>query len=282
MNAVDIKLIAMDLDGTALQPDRKTFSPRLGAALCAAHERGVHVVPVTGRQFFILPPAVNPKAPWAGLAVLSNGGEVRRLTDGALLSGHYLEREKLDPLISAAEELDLPIEFSSGNALYLTRRSWKMQRRVGGPLRFHLEEVLERFGRELDDPRRFLSDKPLVEKVNLPWVPDEVREETERALKALPLSWFWSGPRSVEIAHPDASKANGLMEVCALLEVDPAQAMALGDSGNDIPMLRAAGLGVAMGNAPAEVRSAADAVTAPYDEDGAAIAVERYVLVPGP
>ena len=77
---MDIRLIATDLDGTALQADRKTFSPRLNAALNAAHQRGVAVVPITGRQFFILPPAVHKDAEWAGLTVLSNGGEVRRLT----------------------------------------------------------------------------------------------------------------------------------------------------------------------------------------------------------
>lgn len=275
---MDIELIAMDLDGTALQADRKSFSPRLDAALCAAHGRGVHIVPVTGRQFFILPPAVRPDAPWAGLAVLGNGGEVRRLTDGALLRGHYIDPGCLLPLVSAAEGLGLPLEFSSGGALHLTRRSWDCQRELDGPLHFHLTEVLAPFGRELDDPRKFLLGGPSIDKVNLPWVPDGAREETGRMLDELELSWFWSGPNSVEIAHPDASKAGGLLEVCEILGVDPARTMALGDSGNDIPMLRRAGLGVAMENAPPEVRAAAGEVTAPFDRDGAALAIEKWVL----
>ena len=275
---MDIRLIAMDLDGTALQADRKTFSPRLNAALSAAHQHGVAVALITGRQFFIRPPAVDPAAEWAGLVVLCNGGEVRRLTDGQLLSGHYLGPEALLPLIEAAERLDLPIELSAGDGLYLTRESWDSQHRIGGPLRFHLTDVLEPFGHEVEDLRALLADRRPVEKVNLPYVPDEVRAETERALKDLPISWFWSAPRGVEISSPDASKANGLLEVCRLLGIDPAQAMALGDSGNDIPMLRAAGWGVAMGSASAQVQAAADAVSAPYDQDGAALAIERYVL----
>lgn len=275
---MDIRLIAMDLDGTALQADRKTFSPRLDAALCAAHEKGIHIVPVTGRQFFILPPAVRPDAPWAELVVLGNGGEVRRLADGALLRGHYIDPGCLLPLVSAAEGLGLPLEFSSGGALYLTCRSWDYQRELDGPLHFHLTEVLARFGRELDDLRGFLLGGPSIDKVNLPWVPGEIREETGRMLDALELSWFWSGPCSVEIAHPDASKARGLLEVCEILGVDPAHTMALGDSGNDIPMLRCAGLGVAMGNAPPEVRAAAREVTAPFDQDGAALAIEKWIL----
>ena len=55
---MDIRLIAMDLDGTALQPDRCSFSSRLNAALKEAHKRGIAIVPVTGRQFNMLPPAV--------------------------------------------------------------------------------------------------------------------------------------------------------------------------------------------------------------------------------
>jgi hydroxymethylpyrimidine pyrophosphatase-like HAD family hydrolase len=54
--------------------------------------------------------------------------------------------------------------------------------------------------------------------------------------------------------------------------------MALGDSGNDISMLRQAGLGVAMGNAPEFVKRHADVVTLTNEEDGAAVAIERYVL----
>lgn len=275
---MEVRLIAMDLDGTALRADRKTFSPRLSAALDAAHERGVHILPVTGRQFFFLPPAVRRDAAWAGLAVLSNGGEVRRLADGALLQAHYLELKGLLPLIDMAARLGLPVEVSANGGLYLTRESWDYQREVGGPLRFHLDEILGGFGHAVDDLGAFCRAAQGVDKANLPYVPDEAREETERALSGLPLAWFWSGPNSVEIAHPDASKANGLLEACKTLNIDPAQTMALGDSGNDIPMLRRAGLGVAMGSAPPEVRAAADAVSAPYDQDGAALAIEKWVL----
>lgn len=275
---MNIQLIAMDLDGTTLRSDRKTFSPRLDAALDAAHRRGVAILPITGRQFFILPPAVRRGSSWEDLTVLSNGGEIRRLADGRLLKGHYLGPDALLALIETAERLRIPLELSTKDGLYLSRESWDFQRRISGSLRFHLEEVLASFGHEEADLRAFCADPPPVDKINLPYVPDEVRAETEQALAALPISWFWSAPRGVEIAHPDASKANGLLEACRLLGVDPTQAMALGDSGNDIPMLRAAGMGVAMGNASPQVQAAAKAVSAPFDQDGAALAIETYVL----
>lgn len=57
---MDIQLIAMDLDGTALLDDHRSFSPRLTAALLEAHRRGIAIAPVTGRQFVLLPPPLLP------------------------------------------------------------------------------------------------------------------------------------------------------------------------------------------------------------------------------
>lgn len=82
---MDIRLIAMDLDGTTLQRDRCTFSPRLHEALEMAHARGIAVVPVTGRQFGLLPPVLNKHYGWTNLAVLCNGGQIRNLKTGELL-----------------------------------------------------------------------------------------------------------------------------------------------------------------------------------------------------
>jgi hydroxymethylpyrimidine pyrophosphatase-like HAD family hydrolase len=77
---------------------------------------------------------------------------------------------------------------------------------------------------------------------------------------------------------PEASKGEGIRWLAQRLDIPLAQTMAMGDGVNDISMLQAAGLGVAMGNAAPEVRLAADAVTADNAEDGAALAIERYAL----
>ena len=83
---------------------------------------------------------------------------------------------------------------------------------------------------------------------------------------------------SMEITHPDAQKGIALEALCELLHIPPKKVMALGDSGNDESMLKTAGLGIAMGNAPDFIKAVADAVTERYDQDGAAIAIERFAL----
>jgi Cof subfamily protein (haloacid dehalogenase superfamily) len=81
-----------------------------------------------------------------------------------------------------------------------------------------------------------------------------------------------------EVLRRDASKWSGILHVAALWGVEAAEICAVGDDMNDIPMLRGAGLGVAMGHAPAAVREAADLVTADHDNDGVAVLVDEVLL----
>jgi hydroxymethylpyrimidine pyrophosphatase-like HAD family hydrolase len=117
-----------------------------------------------------------------------------------------------------------------------------------------------------------------VEKCNLPYIPKEKHLEAEERLKTIPVSAVWSSASSMEITHPEAQKGTALKALCRLLKIPVEQAMALGDSGNDESMLKTAGLGIAMGNAPEYIQAIADAVTQRSEHDGAAIAIEHYAL----
>ena len=102
----------MDLDGTALQADRKTFSPRLNAALAAAHQKGIAIAPVTGRQYGLLPPAVTCHPVWENLVVTCNGGQVYRLGTGERLFGLDISEDALGQLLEISESFHIPVEFS--------------------------------------------------------------------------------------------------------------------------------------------------------------------------
>lgn len=274
---MDIRLIAMDLDGTTLCPDHASFTPRLEAALLEAHRRGVAIVPATGRQYMLLPPPLQALPEWANLVVLCNGTEVRRLRTGEVLSAHYMAAEELIPLIQAAEQLGVPIELSTNGTLYLTQAALERERAIEG-LHFHLS-VLEQWGQMVEDLEAFAAGAGRVfEKANLLGITPAVWKALSPILETLPLSYAWATSASMEVTCREATKAEGVRTVCRLLGVDMAHVMAIGDSGNDISNLAAAGLGVAMGNAPDEVKAAADAVTASNAEDGAAQAIERFVL----
>lgn len=272
---MDIKLICMDLDGTALQSDRKTFSPRLNAALEAAYGKGIAVVPVTGRQYGLLPPAVTGHPVWESLVVTCNGGQILRLGTGERLFGLDIEEKALRQLLDIAQRFGIPIEMSVDSRLHLTKASYDAQLPHKN-LDFHVHTILARSGVIVDSLEPLCCQR--VEKAQFPWIPPELGRDVEAALAEVAVSAVWSSATSMEITHPDANKGNGLRHLCRLLDIDPAQALAIGDSGNDESMLRTAGLGVAMGNTPDQIKAIADAVTETNERDGAAIAIETYCL----
>lgn len=272
---MDIRLICMDLDGTALQNDHHSFTPRLLDALEAAHRKGIVIAPVTGRQYRLLPQLLKEHPVWEDLAVLCNGAQVRKLGSGECLFRLDIPSGALEMLLEMARRYDLPVEFSIDSTLYLTEHSLRLQQ-SDPSLTFHRDTILKHHGRIVP------SLEPLcartVEKVNLMCIPETLREDVLRDLKDIPVCAVWASSRTMEITHRDASKGSGVQTLCRLLDISPENVMALGDSGNDITMLTQAGLGVAMGNAPDFVKAAADAVTESNVNDGAAIAIERYAL----
>ncbi|UUZ89859.1 HAD-IIB family hydrolase [Paenibacillus sp. P25] len=87
-----------------------------------------------------------------------------------------------------------------------------------------------------------------------------------------------SHPCNLELNPLGISKASGLEQVCGLLGITMAEVIAMGDSLNDVSMIRAAGLGVAMGNAQEEVKRIADQVTVSNEEHGVARIIREHLL----
>lgn len=276
---MDIQLLAMDLDGTSLQQDHQSFTPRLHRALLEAHQQGVIIVPNTGRQHNFLPPAVQTGAPWENLCVLCNGGEIRRIATGELLDSHYVPSDLAAEVVRLAQNHGVAVELSIQGRLYLSRDSRQKEESLRHALAFRLDHILSTYGVIVDDLSHTLASPEMhIEKINLVLPPDFSDRALTADLSRLPLSPCHSGPFTIEVTHQKATKGNGLLDVCALLGIDPAQAMAIGDNGNDVSMLQVAGFSVAMGNAEPHIQAAAKAVTLPYDQDGAALAIERYIL----
>ena len=272
---MNIRMLAMDLDGTSLQRDHSSFSPRLLEALAEVHKKGIRIVPVTGRQGGLLPPVLQQEQPWLEYAILCNGGQIRNFRTGELLYRLDIDPKALEQLLELTDRYNLPIEFSLDSILHLTQNSYDLQ--LPWPnLNFHRDTILARYGRILPSLAPLCG--PGVEKINLLCVPPELHDAVEEGLSSIAVSGVWASRSSMEITHPEATKGNGLTKLCSLLDIPLSQVMAIGDSGNDVAMLRAAGFGVAMGNAPDFVKAEADVFTDRYDDDGAAKAIEQYLL----
>ena len=117
-----------------------------------------------------------------------------------------------------------------------------------------------------------------VEKIHLNCIPADRWNAVEQELNALKVSVVCEKPPNLEVTHALATKGRGLKALCETLEIPLSQVLAIGDSGNDLSMLKTAGFSVAMGSAPDFIRAAAHAVTGTNLEDGAAEAILKYAL----
>ena len=81
----------------------------------------------------------------------------------------------------------------------------------------------------------------------------------------------------IHVTHEHGTKRYGVERLIEMLDIHKDNVIAIGDSHNDLPLFEAAGLKIVMGNAPEEVKLIADFVTATLDEDGVAVAIEKYL-----
>lgn len=86
-------------------------------------------------------------------------------------------------------------------------------------------------------------------------------------------------PAFTDITSSDADKSNGLARMAEFLGLDISETMAFGDGGNDISIIRKAGVGIAMGNAGDNVKAAADYITTSVDDDGIRNALRHYRII---
>ena len=270
-----VKLIAVDLDGTLLRTD-KTVSRRSMEALRGAVKRGIAVIPATGRVAYTVPKQV------AGIrgvryVITSNGAMVRDLQEQKAVYRNLMTMEQAKQLLTLLGSYWLFAEAYCDGVSYSESRALEAAVKAGLP-----EDVLnyilqsQRLVDNLLGQVSLLSLPP--EKVNVPYVPEELRAELREKILSLPgLAVTSSGLDNLEINAASCSKGDALKFLCTKLSVSPSQVMAVGDSGNDVSMLRYAGGAVASENAPASVKSASIFVTGTNDRDGVAFAIEKFV-----
>lgn len=273
------KLIAFDLDGTFLRDDKSIPEENL-RALEAAAARGIEPVPATGRIFRGLPAPLK-ELPFLHYYILSNGAAVYdRRKDRILYRGDV----ELETALRCYEYLDtLPVIYDC----YQNEQGWITRSMLeSAPPYFALEpEVLKMlYGlrKPVEDLKETLRQRgESLQKLQAFFKPEDeaLRQATIRELpRRFPeLVATTSVKNNIEINSVNAGKGKALRALCAALGFDAAQAVAFGDGSNDMEMLRMAGLGVAMANASAEIKAAADMVTESNEDGGFARAVRRIL-----
>ncbi|PLR67476.1 MULTISPECIES: Cof-type HAD-IIB family hydrolase [Bacillaceae] len=242
---MDIKLIALDMDGTLLN-EEKEISAANRQAIKDAEAKGIHVVISTGRSMATLRDLAKSLS-LSSYLVTVNGSEIWD-EHGELVERNIVHNDLMTWMY------DLSKTHKTGYWATSTERVFFDEM----PEDLSAYQWLK-FGYEIKD--------------------DKVRETILNELRSREAFEITnSSPTNIEVNAIGINKAKGIEKVCSLLSISMENVMACGDSMNDIAMIKEAGLGIAMGNAQDIVKEAADWVTASNDEDGVAAAIKKWVL----
>ncbi|HVB62742.1 MAG TPA: Cof-type HAD-IIB family hydrolase [Ktedonobacteraceae bacterium] len=272
-----VKLIAIDIDGTLLDPDGE-ITQRTRAAIQAAQEAGIVVTLATARRYCNTAKFA-AELGLEGAVIVYDGALIVTYPQNTIVATRTLQadiaqqvadllaRHRVQPVVhpylGLVEEVwtgppDLDNYWLDAYFLAFSDQTHRMPIAslcVGYP-----------------DPLRVVA-----------FDSEEKIESLVPEVAALLVNWTMIkrgnyGSDELAVMHPECSKASGVAIVAETLGITMPEVMALGDNNNDLAMLRLAGWGVAMGQASAPIKAAADAVTASNMEDGAAQAIERYAL----
>ena len=286
MRETKYELIALDMDGTLLDSGQR-ITPRAKAVVREILAHGKQVVFATGRCRPQLEEYLEC-FPQMRYLICENGACVCDLKTGEDLFRRALPQQQVLHVMDAVEKEDVLAAFFIGNRSFMDRRTFLRMEEFG------LESYRAVFAKSavwVEDLFSFYRDRPLeVEKIAL-FFPSgnlNARDGLHRRAQAcarvqerihsLPVTMAVSASGNMEITGESVNKGTGLKLLCGHLGLPLSQTAAVGDGENDRELLRLAGLAVAMENASASIRAAA-AVTVPdCDHDGAAVAMERYML----
>lgn len=271
-----IRLVAFDLDGTALD-DEKNLPERNRLALAACAERGILIVPCTGRLAAGIPQEILELG--VRYAITVNGGAIEDLREERTLDLQLVGRETALAVMQLAMSRPgiMCDAYADGRGISEARYYDHLEQ-FGIPPQ--IVKMIRQTRTKVPDMLEYISrPQTAVNKVNMYFADLRERELMREQLKRFPDILVTSSVvNNLEINGAGASKGPALKRLAGLLDIDIGETMAFGDGGNDYSMIETAGIGVAMENAEEELRAAADYVTGSNNDAGVALAIEKFIL----
>lgn len=263
----NIKLVALDLDGTAL--NSKSEVSKYSKIILNKIAEDYILVPTTGRGFYGLRENLL-KVENIRYVISANGAVV---TDG------YENKRLFEFLIDYHVALDLVNDYIQEDTLVYIHRNDEVSTHVCYWKNDYFNNMFD--GIEKLDLIDFISnDKRDILKIGIRFIDQEdtLKAKSDIEKRYPMLNVFTVGNNALEITDKNASKWNALKNLCEKLNVSSDEVLAIGDNGNDIGMIEFAGVGVAMANSVQELKDVADFICEDNDHDGATKYLERRLL----
>lgn len=273
---MEIKLIAFDLDGTLLN-DQKELTEENRRALLAAAEKGILLVPTTGRMPGIVPACLQELPIRYG--IYSNGAEVRDLQTGQTISKTLIPWQQAVEVFREAEQYPIIYDCYLENRGYMSQAFRPLIPEYA--LNDHYLQMMVNTRAPVPELKAFLTEqKRDVQKLLFYFRKDQydLRHELLMNWKIPGIEVSSSLPNNLELNHEKGIKGYALKALAEHLGIPRSQTMALGDGHNDMSMIEMAGLGVAMEECWPGVRERADYITGSCNDSGVAQAIRKFCL----
>jgi len=269
-------VIFLDLDGTLLDSEKKLIKKNMDV-LTAAWEQGAYIVPATGRLFLGMPAELRAQ-PFIRYAAAVNGAQIYDAVEDKTIAKVEI------PIKRALEIYDMMDSMPGIYDCYAENWGWmerdilkNADKYIADP---HHLQIVRDTRSPVDGFKTYIAEHfASIQKAQIFFRDREARAQAMAELtEKLPdCSVASSMPGNIEISAGKANKGDALRYLCEYLDVPIENSIAFGDDLNDIPMIEAAGTGVAMGNANDAVKAAANMITLTNNEAGVADALIKLL-----
>ncbi|MGO2696462.1 sugar-phosphatase [Bavariicoccus seileri] len=268
----NIKLIAIDVDGTLLDSKHQLTQPVIDA-ITEARSKGIYVVIATGRPLPGIKPfleQLNYNSP-NEYAITYNGSLVQEIATGKALVHYELSKDDYAYVDQVTRDFGTYYHAIDADHIYtsLEDMSWYTSREsylVRMPIRYRALEAIP-------DDKNFTKMMVIDTKEGLDAFIASLDDTFTTRFNTLRSENYY-----LEILNPKASKGHALKSLAEHLGLEPDEVMALGDNENDLDMIQYAGYGVAMANSNPIVLKEANFITGSNDEAGVAQAIRKFAL----
>lgn len=265
-----MKLICLDIDGTVLN-DKKGVLPEVRKAVKQASDMGIRIALASGR----MPAGVDLVEKELGVECVKicNAGTYVVLGDRCISAHTLLPRTMLAVYQGIAEKNQVPLWIFQERKWFVTHVDPYIEREISivqyRPKTADARMLANQWEAEGTGPNKLLI-AAAPEKLRVIY-----KQMKEQALPDIDIAC--SSESLLEIFPKGVTKATALIQICEKLKIDLADTAAIGDQELDIPMIEAAGIGIAMGNAIDALKQKADFVTKTNNEAGVAHAIWHYI-----
>jgi Cof subfamily protein (haloacid dehalogenase superfamily) len=262
-----ISLVLADVDGTLVTAE-KVLTSRACAAVKALRAAGIGLAITSGRPPRGMAMLTDPLALRTPIAGFNGGIFVK--PDMTIMEEHVLAADVAERALDVVLHHGMDAWVYSGqdwlvlnpDAPHVAREQWTVK---------FAPTVVASFKDVLGNAVKIVGvsdDRDLVARC----------EKDAQDVLGAGASAARSQPYYLDVTHPDANKGTVVTTLSKLLSVPASEIATIGDMPNDVLMFRKSGLGIAMGNASPDVQAQADVVTASYEDEGFAKAIEQFVL----